>query len=128
MTLPLQSHRYGEHAAILPPGDATRNDRAPVDLDTRIALYRAQQEMRQFEKRAYTTCHASAREGHQPPVPGHGGDRRRLRRPPCAPTTTAPPRTRARAPLARGVGMTPVLAELLGRANGLLGGRADRCI
>src|SRR6266704_2521844 len=44
--------------------------------------------------------------------------------PPCEAATTPSPPTAGHAhTLARGVPMTPVLAELLGRANGLMGGK-----
>ncbi|WJK39624.1 thiamine pyrophosphate-dependent enzyme [Solwaraspora sp. WMMA2056] len=123
MTLPLQHHPYGEHDAVLPPGDVTRHDSAPIDLDTRLHLYRRQQEMRQFEKRAYDlfmqqlvkgTSHLSL--GMEAIAAGFGVAMR------ADDYSFATYRGHAHT-LARGVGMTPVLAELLGRANGLLGGK-----
>ena len=53
MRLPLSDHRYGEHGVVLPPAAQDRHDAADIDLDTRLAMYRKLQEMRQFEKRAY---------------------------------------------------------------------------
>ena len=44
---------YSKREARLPkPVDATL-DQSPIHLDTRIDIYRMQQELRQFEKRAY---------------------------------------------------------------------------
>ena len=53
MRAPLSEHPYGAHAVVRPPADPERNDGLPVDRPTRLELYRMQQRMRQFEKRAY---------------------------------------------------------------------------
>src|SRR5213592_4681650 len=53
MTPTTQRHEYGRHQEVLPPTDRTIFDSADIGLDRRLALYRSQQEMRQFEKRAY---------------------------------------------------------------------------
>jgi TPP-dependent pyruvate/acetoin dehydrogenase alpha subunit len=98
---------------------------APADLDrpTRLALYRCQVELRQFEKRAYDlflqnlvkgTSHLSL--GQEAIAAGFGVAMRR------DDYTFATYRGHAHT-LARGVPMAPVMAELLGRANGLLAGK-----
>jgi TPP-dependent pyruvate/acetoin dehydrogenase alpha subunit len=119
----VHGHEYGEHAAVWPPTDPTAFDTAEVDIDDRLALYRLQQEMRQFEKRAYDlfmrqlvkgTSHLSL--GMEAIAAGFG----RAMQP--TDYTFATYRGHAHT-LARGVPMTPVLAELLGRSNGLLGGK-----
>jgi acetoin:2,6-dichlorophenolindophenol oxidoreductase subunit alpha len=120
---PLDEHPYGAHPAVLPPADPTRNDGLEVDLDTRLDLYRMQQRMRQFEKRAYDlfmqqlvkgTSHLSL--GMEAVAAGVGAALR--------PDDYSFATYRGHAhTLARGVSMTPVLAELLGRANGLLHGK-----
>ncbi len=123
MRLPLSDHRYGEHGVVLPPEDPTRNDGADVDPATRLALYRSMREMRVFEKRAYDlfmkqlvkgTSHLSL--GMEAIAAGFGAAMRE------DDYTFATYRGHAHT-LARGVPMTPVLAELLGRANGLMGGK-----
>ena len=107
----------------MPPGDPTRHDGACIDLETRLAMYRKMREIRAFEKRAYDlfmkqlvkgTTHLSL--GMEAVAAGFGQAMRR------DDYTFATYRGHAHT-LARGVPMTPVLAELLGRANGLLGGK-----
>ncbi|MCU1659314.1 MAG: Pyruvate dehydrogenase (Acetyl-transferring) component subunit alpha, partial [Pseudonocardiales bacterium] len=121
--LPLSHHPYGQHEIQLPPEDAGRNDGLAIDADTRLFLYRRQQQMRQFEKRAYDlfmrqlvkgTSHLSL--GMEAIAAGFGVAMR------PGDYTFATYRGHAHT-LARGVPMTPVLAELLGRSNGLLGGK-----
>jgi acetoin:2,6-dichlorophenolindophenol oxidoreductase subunit alpha len=123
MRLPLSDHRYGEHGVVLPPTDQTRHDGAAVDPYTRLVMYRKLQEMRRFEKRAYDlfmkqlvkgTSHLSL--GMEAIAAGFGAAMRH------DDYTFATYRGHAHT-LARGVPMTPVLAELLGRANGLMGGK-----
>jgi acetoin:2,6-dichlorophenolindophenol oxidoreductase subunit alpha len=98
---------------------------APTDLGraTRLALYRCQVELRQFEKRAYDlflqnlvkgTSHLSL--GQEAIAAGFGIAMRH------DDYTFATYRGHAHT-LARGVPMAPVMAELLGRANGLLAGK-----
>ncbi|MGH3262711.1 MAG: thiamine pyrophosphate-dependent enzyme, partial [Trebonia sp.] len=122
-SLPLSRHAYGDHLSVTPPQDPSRNDVLPVAPDTRLFLYRRQQQMRQFEKRAYDlfmrqlvkgTSHLSL--GMEAIAAGFGTAMR------ADDYTFATYRGHAHT-LARGVPMTPVLAELLGRANGLLGGK-----
>ncbi len=123
MNLPLAQHGYGEHRPVLPPQDQARHDDAPIPLEVRLRLYRSLQEMRQFEKRAYDlfmrqlvkgTSHLSL--GMEAIAAGFGAALR------PDDYTFATYRGHAHT-LARGVPMTPVLAELLGRANGLMGGK-----
>jgi len=123
MRLPLADHEYGAHHAVLPPDAQDRHDAADIDPATRFAMYRKLQEMRQFEKRAYDlfmrqlvkgTSHLSL--GMEAIAAGFGAAMRR------DDYTFATYRGHAHT-LARGVPMTPVLAELLGRANGLMGGK-----
>ncbi len=123
MTLPLERHAYGEHAIVLPPEDQTAYDDADIDRDTRLLMYRRLHEMRQFEKRAYDlfmqnlvkgTTHLSL--GMEAVAAGFGTAMR------PDDYTFATYRGHAHT-LARGVPMEGVLAELLGRSNGLLGGK-----
>jgi pyruvate dehydrogenase E1 component alpha subunit len=98
---------------------------AAVNLDeaTRIALFRSMLEMRQMEKRAYDlflqnlvkgTSHLSL--GQEAIAAGFGLAMR------ADDYTFATYRGHAHT-LARGVPMTPILAELMGRANGLMAGK-----
>jgi pyruvate dehydrogenase E1 component alpha subunit len=123
MTQPLAEHAYGQHPPVLPPGDPARNDGAPVPAEVRLGIYRRLQEMRRFEKRAYDlfmkqlvkgTSHLSL--GMEAVAAGFGAAMR------PDDWTFATYRGHAHT-LARGVPMTPVLAELLGRGNGLMGGK-----
>jgi pyruvate dehydrogenase E1 component alpha subunit len=123
MRLPLSDHAYGQHDSVLPPTDQTRHDSADIPIDQRLRMYRSLQEMRQFEKRAYDlfmkqlvkgTSHLSL--GMEAISAGFGAAMR------VDDYTFATYRGHAHT-LARGVPMTPVLAELLGRANGLMGGK-----
>jgi acetoin:2,6-dichlorophenolindophenol oxidoreductase subunit alpha len=104
-----------------PPDDA--NDGLDIAVDERLAMYETQQELRQFEKRAYDlfmqnlvkgTSHLSL--GMEAVATGFG---RALRKDDYSFATY---RGHAHT-LARGVPMGPVMAELLGRGNGLLGGK-----
>ena len=123
MRTALAEHPYGEHEIVRPPADPTRNDQLDVTPDTRLSMYRLQQRMRQFEKRAYDlfmrqlvkgTSHLSL--GMEAISAGFGTALR--------PDDYSFATYRGHAhTLARGVPMTPVLAELLGRSNGLLGGK-----
>ncbi|MFF5291011.1 thiamine pyrophosphate-dependent dehydrogenase E1 component subunit alpha [Paractinoplanes globisporus] len=123
MRYPLSEHDYGAHPAVLPPDDPTRHDGDAVPLPVRLDLYRKMQEMRLFEKRAYDlfmrqlvkgTSHLSL--GMEAIAAGFGAALR------ADDLTFATYRGHAHT-LARGVPMTPVLAELLGRSNGLMGGK-----
>jgi acetoin:2,6-dichlorophenolindophenol oxidoreductase subunit alpha len=123
MRLPLSEHEYGAHGVVLPPSDQTRLDSAEIDLAQRMSMYRKLQEMRMFEKRAYDlfmrqlvkgTSHLSL--GMEAISAGFGAAMRK------DDYTFATYRGHAHT-LARGVPMTPVLAELLGRSNGLMAGK-----
>jgi pyruvate dehydrogenase E1 component alpha subunit len=123
MTLPLERHLYGEHDVVLPPEDQTAFDKADIDLSTRLRMYELLQELRQFEKRAYDmfmqnlvkgTTHLSL--GMEAVATGFGTAMR------SDDYTFATYRGHAHT-LARGVPMEGILAELLGRSNGLLGGK-----
>jgi acetoin:2,6-dichlorophenolindophenol oxidoreductase subunit alpha len=123
MTVPLATHAYGDHPIVLAPTDPTRQDAADIPLDVRLDMYRALNDMRQFGKRTYDlfmrglvkgTTHLSL--GMEAVATGFAAAMR--------PTdyTFATYRGHAHT-LARGVGMAPILAELLGRENGLMGGK-----
>jgi acetoin:2,6-dichlorophenolindophenol oxidoreductase subunit alpha len=123
VTLPLETHGYGEHEIVLPPQDQTAFDKADIPLPTRLRMYEVLQELRQFEKRAYDlfmqqlvkgTSHLSL--GMEAIATGFGVAMRN------DDYTFATYRGHAHT-LARGVPMEPVLAELLGRSNGLLGAK-----
>ncbi len=123
MTTMPSYEEYGQHAPIFPSPVDQSNAELPIDRETRLRLYRLQQEIRLFEKRAYDlflrglvkgTSHLSL--GQEAVAAGFGAA--------MAPNdwTFATYRGHAHT-LARGVPMGPVMAELLGRANGLLGGK-----
>ena len=94
-----------------------------LDLDAKLELYRVQVALRQFEKRAYDlflenyvkgTSHLSL--GQEAIAAGFAAAMR------TDDYTFATYRGHAHT-LARGVPMTPVLAELMGRTNGLMAGK-----
>jgi pyruvate dehydrogenase E1 component alpha subunit len=94
-----------------------------LDLDAKVGLYQAQVELRQFEKRAYDlflenfvkgTSHLSL--GQEAIAAGFAAAMRQ------DDYTFATYRGHAHT-LARGVTMTAVLAELMGRTNGLMAGK-----
>ncbi len=94
-----------------------------LDLDARLDLYRSQVALRQFETRAYDlflenlvkgTSHLSL--GQEAIAAGFAAAMKE------SDWTFATYRGHAHT-LARGVPMTPVFAELLGRANGLMAGK-----
>ncbi len=96
---------------------------ADIDLDTRLGMYRKLQELRQFEKRAYDlfmqnlvkgTSHLSL--GMEAIAAGFGVAMQ------PDDYTFATYRGHAHS-LARGMEMGPAMAELLGRENGILGGK-----
>jgi acetoin:2,6-dichlorophenolindophenol oxidoreductase subunit alpha len=123
VTFPLETHPYGEHEIVLPPEDPTAFDGADIPMPTRLRMYELLQELRQFERRAYDlfmqqlvkgTSHLSL--GMEAIATGFGTAMRE------DDYTFATYRGHAHT-LARGVPMEGVLAELLGRANGLLGAK-----
>ena len=96
---------------------------ASLDLNAKLELYRVQVALRQFEKRAYDlflenyvkgTSHLSL--GQEAIAAGFAAAMR------SDDYTFATYRGHAHT-LARGVPMTPVLAELMGRTNGLMAGK-----
>lgn len=123
MTTMPSYEEYGNHQPVLPDPVDHANAELPIGLETRLRLYRIQQEIRLFEKRAYDlflrglvkgTSHLSL--GQEAIAAGFGAAMR------SDDWTFATYRGHAHT-LARGVPMTPVMAELLGRANGLLDGK-----
>ncbi len=123
MTTMPRSDQYGHHEPSFPEPVDDSNAQLPIGLDVRLSLYRMQQEIRLFEKRAYDlflkglvkgTSHLSL--GQEAVAAGFGAAMRR------GDWTFATYRGHAHT-LARGVPMTPIMAELLGRSNGLLGGK-----
>ena len=123
MTTMPSYEEYGNHEPVYPDPVDESNAELAIDVDTRLRLYRLQQEIRLFEKRAYDlflrglvkgTSHLSL--GQEAIAAGFGAAMR------PDDWTFATYRGHAHT-LARGVPMTPVMAELLGRANGLLGGK-----
>lgn len=99
------------------------NDSLPIPLDKRVEIYERQQELRQFEKRAYDlflqnlvkgTSHLSL--GMEAVSAGFGAA--------MQPDDYVFATYRGHAhTLSKGVEMGPVLAELLGRENGILQGK-----
>jgi acetoin:2,6-dichlorophenolindophenol oxidoreductase subunit alpha len=123
VTSPLATHAYGEHPMVLAPTDQTTHDRADIPLEARLRMYQSLNDMRQFGKRSYDlfmrglvkgTTHLSL--GMEAVATGFGAAMR------SDDYTFATYRGHAHT-LARGVPMTPILAELLGRENGLMGGK-----
>ena len=114
---------YGSHEPVLPGPVDHSNAELPIELPVRLQMYRMQQEIRLFAKRAYDlflqglvkgTSHLSA--GQEAVATGFAAAMR------PDDWTFATYRGHAHT-LARGVPMGPIMAELLGRANGLLGGK-----
>jgi pyruvate dehydrogenase E1 component alpha subunit len=96
---------------------------ADIDLEVRLDMYRKLQELRQFEKRAYDlfmqnlvkgTSHLSL--GMEAVATGFGAAMK------PGDYTFATYRGHAHS-LARGMELGPAMAELLGRENGILGGK-----
>ena len=103
--------------------DSTVTDGPTLTLEEKLDMYRVQVELRQFEKRAYDlflenfvkgTSHLSI--GQEAIAAGFAAAMRK------DDWTFATYRGHAHT-LARGVPMTPVLAELMGRENGLMAGK-----
>lgn len=114
---------YSTRPPRLPDPVDHSNDRLEIPLDTRVKMYELQQVLRQFEKRAYDmfmqnlvkgTSHLSL--GMEAIATGFGLALR------PDDYTFATYRGHAHT-IARGAALGPVLAELLGRANGILGGK-----
>lgn len=114
---------YSQRPARLPDPVRAANDDLDIALDVRLDLYRRQQELRQFEKRAYDlflqnlvkgTSHLSL--GMEAVSAGFGQAMR------ADDYVFATYRGHAHT-LSKGGEMGPVLAELLGRENGVLQGK-----
>ncbi len=114
---------YAQRPPRLPEPVDPDNDDLDIALETRLELYESQLTLRQFEKRAYDlflqnlvkgTSHLSL--GMEAIAAGFGKAMR------SDDYSFATYRGHAHT-LARGVQLGPVLAELLGRANGLLAGK-----
>ena len=123
MTTMPSYEEYGNHPPVLPqPLDETNADLA-IEPEIRMRMYEIQQQVRLFEKRAYDlflkglvkgTSHLSL--GQEAIAAGFGAAMRH------DDWTFATYRGHAHT-IARGVPLTPIMAELLGRANGLMGGK-----
>lgn len=114
---------YAKRSPRLPPETDASLDDADIALDTRVGMYDMQQRLRQFEKRAHDlfmqnlvkgTSHLSL--GMEAIATGFATAMR------PDDYTFATYRGHAHT-LARGAPMGPMLAELLGRENGILGGK-----
>lgn len=114
---------YGNHPPVFPQPLDESNADLPIDADVRLRMYEIQQQVRQFEKRAYDlflkglvkgTSHLSL--GMEAVAAGFGAAMR------PDDWTFATYRGHAHT-IARGVPLAPILAELCGRANGLMGGK-----
>lgn len=114
---------YGQRAARLPDPVDRANADLDIPVDVRLDMYELQQSLRQFEKRAYDlfmenlvkgTSHLSL--GMEAVATGFG---RAMR---SDDYTFATYRGHAHT-IARGAPLGPVMAELLGRENGILKGK-----
>lgn len=114
---------YSTRPARLPHPVDPANDNLDISLETRVRMYELQQVLRQFEKRAYDlfmqnlvkgTSHLSL--GMEAIATGFGLALRQ------DDYTFATYRGHAHT-IARGADLGAVMAELLGRDNGLLGGK-----
>lgn len=122
-TDPSQLYDYGRRPPRLPDPVNVANDDLDIALDDRLAMYKMQQILRQMERRAYDlflqnlvkgTSHLSL--GMEAVSAGVA----RAQRPDDY--TFATYRGHAHT-MARGAPLGPVLAELLGRENGILKGK-----
>jgi TPP-dependent pyruvate/acetoin dehydrogenase alpha subunit len=114
---------YAQRTPRLPPKLDASLDSAKIDLDTRLGIYRTLQELRQFEKRAYDLFMQSLVKGTSHLSLGMEAIAAGV----AAAITVddysfATYRGHAHT-LAKGAPMGPMMAELLGRANGVLGGK-----
>lgn len=114
---------YGEHALVLPAPFDPAMANAAIDLDTRLAIYRKQVEIRQLEKRLYDLFLQGLVRGTSHLVTGMeavGAAFGVALRPDDY--TFATYRGHGHT-IARGVRPAPIIAEMLGKATGLLGGK-----
>jgi len=114
---------YGNHPPVFPTAVDESNADHAIAPEVRLRMYEIQQQVRLFEKRAYDlflkglvkgTSHLSL--GQEAIAAGFGAAMRH------DDWTFATYRGHAHT-IARGVPLTPILAELLGRANGLMSGK-----
>jgi pyruvate dehydrogenase E1 component alpha subunit len=114
---------YATRAPRLPDPIDPANDGLPIDIEARVQMYEIQQVLRQFEKRAYDlfmqnlvkgTSHLSL--GMEAVAAGFG---RAMR---SDDYVFATYRGHAHT-IAKGAALGPVMAELLGRENGILKGK-----
>ena len=123
MTTMPSYEEYGNHRPVFPPKVDEANAELLIGSDVRLRLYEIQQQVRLFERSAYDlflkglvkgTSHLSL--GQEAVAAGFGAAMR------SDDWTFATYRGHAHT-IARGVPLTPIMAELLGRANGLMGGK-----
>jgi pyruvate dehydrogenase E1 component alpha subunit len=114
---------YGEHAPVLPTPFDPLLDQAPIPLDVRLEIYRKQQEIRQLEKRLYDLFLQNLVKGTSHLAIGMeavGAAFGVALRPDDYSFATYRGHGHT---IARGVPPEPIIAEMLGRASGLLGGK-----
>lgn len=123
MTTMPSYEEYGNHQPVFPPPLNEANADLEIPAEVRERMYEIQQRIRVFEKRAYDlflkglvkgTSHLSL--GQEAIAAAFGVAMR------PDDWTFATYRGHAHT-IARGVPLTPIMAELLGRANGLMGGK-----
>ena len=114
---------YGSHPPIFPREFDPSMDEAEIDIDTRLVIYRKQQEIRQLEERLHDlflenlvkgTSHLAL--GMEAIGAAFGAALRR------DDYSFATYRGHGHT-IARGVPAEPIIAEMLGRSTGLLGGK-----
>ncbi len=114
---------YGQHPSVLPDPFDPKMDQAEIAEDVRLVLYRKQQEIRQLEKRLYDlflqdlvkgTSHLAI--GMEAIAAAFGAALR------ADDYSFASYRGHGHT-IARGVPPEPIIAEMLGRSTGLLGGK-----
>lgn len=114
---------YAEHAAIYPEPFDPALDQAAISLEVRLALYRKQHEIRQLEDRLYKLFLENLVKGTSHLATGMeaiGAAFGVALRPNDYSFATYRGHGHT---IARGVPPEPIIAEMLGRATGLLGGK-----
>lgn len=121
--MPISGARYGEHAIVLPePFDDGLGD-APIEVDTRLRLYRLQQRIRLLEEKLYDLFVEGLVRGTSHLAIGMeaiGAAFGVALRPDDYSFATYRGHGHT---VARGVPVGPIISEMLGRADGLLGGK-----
>jgi TPP-dependent pyruvate/acetoin dehydrogenase alpha subunit len=115
--------RYGAHPVVLPEPFDQSLASAPIDLDTRLALFRKQQEIRQLEKRLYDLFLRNLVKGTSHLAIGMeavGAAFGVALRPDDYSFATYRGHGHT---IARGVGAEGIIAEMLGRRTGVCGGK-----